>query len=90
MSKLKLSALLLGVALFMSLGTTSLLADSKCGASKCGPSAKSAKVCDECPKGKTCDKKDDCGHSEKASSKCGDAKKTAKAMKCGAGKCGGN
>ena len=74
MGKLKLSALLLGATLFMSLGATSLLADSKCGAGKCGDVTKTNSKC---------------GDDKKSNSKCGDDKKSKK-MKCGPGKCGGN
>lgn len=82
MSKLNLTALLLGAALFTGLGAVSLSAeDMKCGAGKCG-GAKEEKVAKKCGAGK-------CGGSDK---KCGDGKKEMKEkkkeMKCGAGKCG--
>ncbi|MDF1877718.1 hypothetical protein JHD47_07805 [Sulfurimonas sp. SAG-AH-194-L11] len=80
MSKLNLTALLLGAALFTGLGAVSLSAeDMKCGAGKCGGSdAKSEKAAQKCGAGK-------CGDSAK---KCGDGKKKSKkeATKCGAGK----
>jgi len=87
MSKLNLTALLLGAALFTGLGAVSLSAsDSKCGAGKCGKSSKVAtKKCGgeskpmKCGAGK-------CGKSPKAATKkCGGE---SKPMKCGAGKCG--
>ncbi len=79
MGKLKVSALLLGAALYMSLGSTTLLAGANCG--KCA--TKSEKDCNEkcaknCEKGIVC--KD-----EKCNCK---GKKAASTMKCGAGKCG--
>jgi len=82
MKKLNLAAMLLGAALFVGLGTTSLSAGDKCGAGKCG-SAKMEKPEKKCGAGK-------CGDAKKAkASKCGDAKKEKKkAMKCGTGKCG--
>jgi len=86
MKALKLSAMLLGAALFLGLGSTTLSAEGmKCGAGKCGGAKK------EAPKSK-------CGGADKKAAKakcgagkCGGAKKEApkKAMKCGAGKCGG-
>jgi len=78
MSKLNLTALLLGAALFTGLGAVSLSAsDMKCGAGKCG-GAKAEKPAQKCGAGK-------CGGSDK---KCGDGKKQSKkaATKCGAGK----
>ncbi len=73
MGKLKLSALLLGAVLFLGFGATSLSAEMKCGAGKCGSSmSKDSKK-----------SKSKCG-----AGKCGDAKATKKAAKCGAGKCG--
>ena len=82
MKKLNLWALLLGVALFIGFGATSLSAASKCGAGKCGDAkVKPACNCDEkcknadkCDKGKKCTTKG-CSHD-------------AKSMKCGSGKCG--
>ena len=85
MSKLNLTALLLGAALFTGLGAVSLSASDKCGAGKCGDSKKEKKA-EKCGAGK-------CGDAKKApaekcgAGKCGDAKK-APAAKCGAGKCG--
>ena len=85
-------ALLVGAALFTGLGATSALADSKCGAGKCG-SSKPTKCGGE-KKGKCGgEKASKCG-GEKAGKcggekqgKCGAEKKKEK-MKCGAGKCG--
>ena len=84
MTKLNLSALLLGAALFTGMGALSLSAsDMKCGAGKCGgASEKPAKKCGagKCGAKKSSAKK--CG-----AGKCGGSKKSA-AKKCGAGKCG--
>ena len=72
MTKLNLSALLLGAALFTGLGAVSVSAsDMKCGAGKCGAASEKPA------------KKMKCG-----AGKCGDAKKAPAKMKCGAGKCG--
>ncbi len=79
MKKLNLWALLLGAALFIGFGATSLSADSKCGAGKCGD-AKDMKHGAE-KKGMKH------GTEKKATAKCGDEKKAAKS-KCGTGKCG--
>lgn len=80
MSKLNLTALLLGAALFTGIGAINASAsDMKCGAGKCGgDSAKPVKKCGAAKKAPA--KK--CG-----AEKCGEAKK-APAAKCGAGKCG--
>ena len=77
MGKLKLSALILGAVLFLGFGATSLNAEMKCGAGKCGSSMKVAKTCGD----KNCgtDKECKCG----VDCKCGDKK-----GKCGSGKCG--
>ena len=93
MRKLTLTSLLVGAALFTTLGTTTLSAGMKCGAGKCGdsmskPAAKCGakmKASAKCGAKKEASK---CGANKKAS-KCG-AKKEApkKAGKCGAGKCG--
>ncbi len=78
MSKLNLTALLLGAALFTGLGAVSLSAGDKCG------NAKKAHT-EKCGAGKCGDAKK--AHTEKCGAgKCGDAKK-APAAKCGAGKC---
>jgi len=86
MTKLNLTAMLLGAALFTGLGAVSLSAsDMKCGAGKCG--GKMEKPAKKCGAGK-------CGDAKKApakkcgAGKCGDAKKAPAKMKCGAGKCG--
>lgn len=103
MSKLKLTALLLGAALFTGIGAISLSAEGmKCGSGKCGgskmekPACSCDTKCDDaksCDHGKKCDAKD-CAHDAKASMKCGSGKcggaKKAPATKCGAGKCGSN
>jgi len=78
MSKLNLTALLLGAALFTGLGAVSLSANEmKCGAGKCGGGT-TEKPAQKCGAGK-------CGGSDK---KCGDDKKKSKkaTTKCGAGK----
>ena len=84
MSKLNLTALLLGAALFTALGAVNLSASSKCGADhmkksagKCGGAKKSTDA-KKAPAKK-------CG-----AGKCGSAKKAPAKMKCGAGKCGGS
>ena len=99
MSKLNLTALLLGAALFTGLGAVSLSASSKCGADhmeksggKCGGASEKSEKKMKCGAGK-------CGGAEKSAKKCGGADKSAKKcggekkapakMKCGAGKCGG-
>ena len=82
MKVLKLSALILSVALFLGLGSTTLSA--KCGAGKCGSEMKAPKTCTDknCGTDKTC-------HCEKDGGTCKcEAKGDKKAMKCGAGKCG--
>jgi len=86
--KTKLLTLLAGATLFSAMGATTLSADSKCGAGKCG-GQKTEKVA-KCGAGKCGAKK-----AKKAAVKCGagkcGAKKAAKpqkSMKCGAGKCG--
>lgn len=78
MGKLKLSALLIGAVLFLG-GATSLSAQMKCGAGKCGSSMKAPKACGkkDCSCGENCNCGDNC--------KCDENKAT---MKCGAGKCG--
>ena len=97
MKKLNVLSLLLGVALFTSVGLTSSSADGmKCGAGKCGASMnKPAQKCGgdkktapkkamKCGTGK-------CGDTmNKPVSKCGGDKQPApkEAMKCGTGKCG--
>ena len=66
MSKLNLTALLLGAALFTGLGAVSLSAGDKCGAGKCGD-AKKAHT-EKCGAGK-------CGDAKKApAAKCGAGK----------------
>ena len=98
MGKLKLSALIIGAVLFLGLGATSLSAEMKCGAGKCGSSMKAPKSCGktDCKCGEKCDCGDNCKCGEKkgemkcGAGKCGDAKPAKKAMKCGAGKCGSN
>lgn len=70
MSKLNLTALLLGATLFTGLGAVSLSAEgSKCGAGKCG-GAKMEKPAQKCGAGKK--------KSKKAATKCGAGKTTGK------------
>ena len=84
MKVLKLSTLLLGAALFLSLGSSTLNAGMKCGAGKCGAAMKAPKTCDD----KNCATKKTCACEKNGGTcKC-DTKKPKKAMKCGAGKCG--
>ncbi|MEN8146845.1 MAG: hypothetical protein ABFR02_04425 [Campylobacterota bacterium] len=98
MKKMSLLALLVGAALFTGLGATSALADSKCGAGKCGGEVKKPQQsrCGAQQDGKCGDgramKPGKCG-SEK-STKCGDGKMMTPG-KCGSeerapmqGKCG--
>lgn len=93
MKNFKLSALLLGVALFLSIGATTASAEGmKCGAGKCGAAMMAPKVCNtqsnckcevcNCAKdSKSCTcEKCECGKNSK--------KAPNTAMKCGAGKCG--
>ena len=82
-NRTKLATLILGAALMVGAGATTLLAeDGKCGAGKCGGEKKEKAT--KCGDGKG-DKAAKCG-GEKAA-KCGDGKEEKKA-KCGAGKCG--
>ena len=90
MKALKFSTLLLGAALFLGLGSTTLSAQMKCGAGKCGAAMKAPKSCNDANCGT--DKKCNC---EKNGGTCtceahGKKETPKKAMKCGAGKCGGN
>jgi hypothetical protein len=86
MKKITLSALLLGAALFVGFGATSLSAMGddapKCGKAMQMPSGKCG-----VDKKVVCPSQQDCN----VSKKCGaDQKTPPPAMKCGAGKCGGN
>lgn len=90
MSKLKLSALLIGAALFLGFGTSSLSAQMKCGAGKCGSSMQAPKACNTkaCKDSKSCNKKGcECGENCKCGDncKCGENKAS---NKCGSAKCG--
>lgn len=87
MGKLKLSALLLGAALYISFGATSLLASDCCKDDKC---TKSEKACDKAKKACKEDCKKACCDNKKHAMKCGGEAKPASTMKCGAGKCGSN
>ena len=98
MKVFKLSALLLGAALFTGIGVTTLSAEMKCGAGKCGSAMEKPSKCeDKDCKIKDCDGKK-CDDAEKGTMKCGgekgamkcggDKKAPKKAMKCGTGKCG--
>jgi hypothetical protein len=93
MKKSNITALLLGAALFTTLGVANISASSKCGgesksamkcaAGKCGSSMK--KQSSKCGGEKKSSMK--CGASmEKPTSKCGSKKKAT--MKCASGKCG--
>ena len=98
MKKLNLWALLLGAALFIGFGATSLSADSKCGAGKCGDAKDMKYGAEKKDMKHGAEKKGmkhgtekkataKCGDEKKATAKCGDEKKAAKS-KCGTGKCG--
>jgi hypothetical protein len=79
MEKTKLAALLLGAALMLGAGATSVFAaEGKCGAGKCGGKT------EKCGAGKKDAKAGKCGAKEGAK-----ADQSEKAAKCGAGKCGG-
>jgi len=85
MKALKLSTILLGAVLFLGIGSTTLSAQMKCGAGKCGAAMNVDKkvkgcLCTECDNDKCAAKKD-------ANAKC-DCNHKKPAMKCGAGKCG--
>jgi len=88
MNILKLSALLLGMALFTGIGATTLNAEGmKCGAGKCGSAMKAPMVCNsqENCKCESCD----CENDKKACTcqkcECDGKKAPLKAMKCGSG-----
>ncbi len=75
MKVLKLSALILGLALFTGIGATTLSADMKCGAGKCGSSMEAPKVCNS---------------DENCKCDCHGKKGDKDSMKCGSAKCGGD
>jgi len=101
MSSVKFSALLMGAALFVGMGATTLSADMKCGAGKCGSSAQKQKKYMDRDSGK-------CGAQNKGTmrdgdmpnkgkmrndGKCGDAKKgmmNGEGKMRNDGKCGAN
>ncbi|MBU1657635.1 hypothetical protein KKG72_01105 [bacterium] len=87
MKKLNLTALLLGAALFMAVGTTTLSAEAmKCGDGKCGASmSKPATKCGADKKDKAKCNLPECNEEKKANDgKCGgDKKAPAKPAKCG-------
>ncbi len=78
MKHLKLGTLLLTAALFTGFGATTLSAEMKCGAGKCGKAQEIVKdaVKSNCS---------DCNSTKKLEKAAAEAKG---AMKCGAGKCG--
>jgi len=82
MKALKVSTLLLGAVLFLGLGSTTLSAEMKCGAGKCGKAMMAPKTCDDvkCAEGQECKCGPDC--------KCEHKGKKDKASKCGSSKCG--
>ncbi|MCW8838306.1 MAG: hypothetical protein OQJ77_06020 [Thiovulaceae bacterium] len=89
MSSLKLSALLLGAALFLGMGATTLSADMKCGAGKCGSSMNTKQEKKEMKRdnGKCGSEKREMMRDDdmkRGDGKCGGEKKAAK--KCGANK----
>ncbi len=93
MKKLNLMGILLGAALITGLSTTTLNADAKCGAGKCGGDKKT-EAAGKCGGDKKAPAKaaGKCGGDKKApaAGKCGgDKKAPANASgKCGVGKCG--
>ncbi|MFT7860528.1 MAG: hypothetical protein ABXS93_06300 [Sulfurimonas sp.] len=88
MKKFGLMSLIASAMLFVAFGATTLSAESKCGAAKCGKEKKMMKKDGgKCGKDKRGAGK--CGKEKKAAGKCGKEKREAKkSMKCGAGKCG--
>ena len=86
MKALKFSTTLLAAVLFLGLGASSLNAEMKCGAGKCGASMKMDKKAKGCAC-KNCDN-DKCAAKLNPKAKCDCNHKKAPAMKCGAGKCG--
>ena len=102
MKKFSLTALIAGAMLFITMGATSLSAEMKCGAGKCGAAMEKPKCCKtpaenlKAP-GCKCDVAADCKCGPEVKCTCKDASKCtcekgkkAPAMKCGAGKCGGS
>lgn len=71
MKKMGLMALLVGAALFTGLGGTAALAESKCGAGKCGSEVQKP-VKGKCGDGKMMKPEGKCG--AKQDGKCGDGK----------------
>jgi DNA-directed RNA polymerase alpha subunit len=96
MKKFSVMALLAGALLFLTLGTTSLSAQMKCGAGKCGaamaqPALKKPACCLAKVTGKecTCPRQVQCTCEDEKNCTCATGKNAAQStMKCGAGKCG--
>ena len=102
MKKFSVTALIAGAMLFLTMGTTSLSAEMKCGAGKCGKAMEKPACCKtkagelKAAACKVC-KAVDCKCGPEVKCTCADTtkctcdagKKASKAaMKCGAGKCG--
>jgi hypothetical protein len=85
MKALKLSTMLLGIALFLGLSASTLSAEMKCGAGKCGKAMKMDKKAKGCAC-KNCDN-NKCAAKLDPNAKC-DCNHTKPTMKCAAGKCG--
>ena len=103
MKKFSLTALLASAVLFVTMGATTLSAEMKCGAGKCGAAMekpaccktpagelKKPACCESAASGKecTCPEAAKCLCKDKNNCTCG--VKKAPAMKCGTGKCGGS
>jgi len=101
MKKLSVTTLIAGLVLAFATMTSSLSAEMKCGAGKCGaamekkaccniPGSLQAPNCEICKAADCkCDTNVKCTCKDPSKCTCG-AKKKAPAMKCGAGKCGGS
>jgi hypothetical protein len=102
MKKFSLLTLIAGAFLFVVMGTTSLSAEMKCGAGKCGAAMEKPKCCEtkegelKAPNCEIC-KAADCKCAPETKCTCKDSAKCtcdagkkapAAAMKCGTGKCG--
>ena len=105
MKKFSLTSLLVGAVLFVTMGTSTLSAEMKCGAGKCGAAMekpaccktpagelKKPACCESSAAGKTCtcSAQVACTCKDTQNCTCAAKKAPAAAMKCGAGKCGGS
>lgn len=101
MKKFSLMTLIAAAMLFITMGTTSLSAEMKCGAGKCGAAMEKPKCCKDKAgelKGQSCKdcKAVDCKCAPEVKCTCADTSKCTcgakkappAAMKCGTGKCG--